>query len=241
MLRASSALRITIARAAAVLLALCAGGPVQADPGYYLLTPYSQAGAWSLDLRYWTVKAPRREAVLWPELSLRWGVDSRWTTGLLANWAGRSLREQELSVLQWQNTWLLTQGERPWDLALHAQLVRNVGKGNALELGPLLQTELGHTQLNLNLLFEHDWARPDGTRLKLQWQALHRLGPGLRLGLQGFGELGRWNDWARTSVRTGPVLRLGLPARLEWQAAYLWGRTNARRGDMFSTQLSLAF
>jgi len=226
---------------AALLCALGMGGPALAGPGYYLVQPYAEPGRLTLDLRYWTVKAPGREAVLWPELGMRWGINSRWTTGLLASWVGRSLRSQQLELLQWQNTWLLTQGEQPWDLALHAQLDHITAKGTALSLGPLLQTELGHAQLNLNLFLEHDWSRREGTRFKLQWQALQRLGTGVRLGVQGFAELGRWSDWEHTSVRTGPVLRLALPGQLEWQAAYLWGRTFARRGDMFSSQLTLPF
>lgn len=224
------------------LLGPLSAGPVLADPGYYLLTPYSTPGVLSLDLRYWTVKAPGKPTVLWPELGLRYGINSRWTTGLLASYIGESLGAQRLSSLNWQNSILLTQGESAVDLAIHAQLIHNQGRGNTLELGPLLQWEIGLTQLNANLVFEHDWSRQQGTRIKIQWQALHRLAPGLRLGLQGFGELGRWDDWSHNqSHRAGPVLRLRLADRLDLQAAYLWGKTYGTHGDMFSTQLTLAF
>ena len=226
-------------------VAALAWGPVSpalADPGYYLLTPYSVAGQWAVDLRYWTVKSPGRSAVHWPELGVRHGVDSRWTTGLLASGIGDGPFNQRLSSLNWQNSYLLTQGQYPVDLAIHAQLIRNIGAGNALELGPVLQTELGRTQLNLNLVFEHDWAADEGTQLKYQWQVLQRLRPGLRLGLQGFGELGRWNDWAgQPSHRAGPVLRWQLAPRLELHGAYLWGKTYGRRGDMFSAHMLLPF
>ena len=227
-------------------LMLClAGSPAAADPGYYLVTPYSQAGQLAVDLRYWTVKSPGEKARLWPELGLRYGVNSRWTTELFASFIGETWSEQKLSSWNWQNDVLLTQGQYPFDLALHGQLIHAQGKGNALELGPVLQTDWGGTQLNLNLFFEHNWARrQSGTQLKYQWQALRRLRPGLRLGLQGFGELGRWNHWSeQQSHRAGPVLRLGLPgtASLDLQLAYLWGKTYGGRGDMFSAQLLLAF
>ena len=227
-------------------LMLClACSPAAADPGYYLVTPYSQAGQLAVDLRYWTVKSPGEKATLWPELGLRYGVNSRWTTELFASFIGDALSEQKLSSWNWQNNVLLTQGQYPFDLALHGQLIHAQGKGKALELGPVLQTDWGGTQLNLNLFFEHNWARRQaGTQLKYQWQALRRLRPGLRLGLQGFGELGRWNHWSeQQSHRAGPVLRLGLPgtASLDLQLAYLWGKTYGGRGDMFSAQLLLAF
>jgi hypothetical protein len=225
-----------------LLLGLAFVRPVPADPGYYLLTPYSQPGQLALDLRYWTVKSPGEHATLWPELGLRYGFSSRWTSEIFASYIGDSLREQKLSSLNWQNSYLLTQGQYPFDLALHAQLIHARGEGNALELGPLLQTEWGSTRLNFNLVFEHSWASNDGTRLKYQWQALQRLRPGLRLGLQGFGELGRWDHWSdRQSHRAGPVLHLGLLDGLEVQAAYLWGKTYGSRGDMFSAQMLWSF
>ena len=125
----------------------------------------------------------------------------------------------------------------------NAQLIRNRGVGNALELGPVFQTDLGSTQINLNLVFEPSWAAEaggtsdEGTQLKYQWQVLWRLRPGLRMSLQGFGELGRWNRWSdMQSHRAGPVLRLGSLGPF-----YLWGKTYGSRGDMFSAQVLWRF
>ncbi|MEJ6007065.1 hypothetical protein WG899_16045 [Paucibacter sp. AS339] len=222
-----------------------------ADPGYYLVTPYSQPGQAGLDLRYWTVKAPGYEATLWPELGLRYGINSRWTSELLLSYIGEMGSRQTLSSVNWLNDLMLTQGEHAFDLALHTQLIRNHDSDThtALELGPALQTEWGHTQLNFNLFLEHDWGNDKGTQLKYQWQALHRLKAGVRLGLQGFGELGNWSDWApqnRQSHRAGPTLRLGLPLAgeqrsLNLQLAYLWGRVYGQSADMFSAQLLYSF
>lgn len=222
------------------LLALFGAGAAAADPGYYLVTPYDQAGRVGAELRYWTVKAPGEEAVLWPELGLSWGVNSRWTTRLLASWIGLGASDQVLSSWNWQNVVLLTQGEQPYDLALQVQLIRNRGQSNALELGPAWQTDLGPLRLNANAFWEYDSARRE-TRLKLQWRGLYRVAPGWRAGLLGFSEVGRWNDWlprARQSHRAGPAL-LASPweADVSLSAAYLFGKTYGRRGDMFTMQL----
>jgi len=226
----------------ALLAGLAAAAPASADPGYYLVTPYSVPGQTAVDVRYWTVKMPNRDAVLWPEFGLRHGFDTRWTSEILASWIGNSLSEQKLSSLNWQNTYLLTQGQYPFDLGIHAQLIHNRGEGNALELGPLFQTELGTVQLNLNMFLEHDWARDAPTQMKYQWQVQQRLQPGLRLGLQGFGELGPWDHWSDSaSHRAGPVLRMDLFERLELSAAYLWGKVYGRQADMFSAQLLFPF
>ncbi|MDN3919189.1 hypothetical protein [Roseateles violae] len=227
---------------AGLLGGLLPAAPAQADPGYYLLTPYSTPGVAALDLRYWTVKMPKQPAVLWPEAGLRYGVDSRWTTELFLSYIGESWGEQALSSWNWQNSYLLTQGQLPFDLALHAQLIRNVNVGNALEVGPVFQTDWGFTQINANLVFEHDWASNKGTQLKYQWQLMRRLQPGLRVGLQGFGELGPWKDWSdRQSHRAGPMMRLGLGETVELQAAYLWGKVYGRKAEMFSAQLLIPF
>lgn len=37
-----------------------------ADPGYYLVTAYDNAGRVNIDCRYWTVKAHRSAEVIWP-------------------------------------------------------------------------------------------------------------------------------------------------------------------------------
>ncbi|HEY1091447.1 MAG TPA: hypothetical protein VGE47_10160, partial [Burkholderiaceae bacterium] len=159
-----------------------------ADPGYYLVTPYAQAGKAALDVRYWSVRAPWG-LEQWPEIGLRYGVNSRWTTELLASFIGDTIDQQKLSSWNWQNEILLTQGQYAFDLGLHVQLIHSRDDGDSLEWGPVLQTEWGHTQLNANLFLEHNRAGGPA-QLKLQWQLLQRLAPGWRLGVQGFGELG---------------------------------------------------
>jgi hypothetical protein len=233
------------ARVGLALLALA--GPAWADPGYYLTTPYDQQGRVGIELRYWTVKPRDDSAYLWPELALSYGLNSRWTTRVYANWSGESLREQSLASLNWQNVFLITQGERPYDLALHLQFTRNVGEGNAVEAGPVWQTDLGRLRLNANAIWAYDSARRD-TSLKLQWRSLLRLQPGWRAGVLGFDELGRWNHWApasRQSHRAGPALVAELidtdRCQLELQAAFLFGKTFGERGDMFSTQLAFSY
>lgn len=217
--------------------------PALADPGYYVVTPYDQAGRAGAELLYWTVKSPDEPAQLWPELALSWGVNTRWTTRLLASWIGTGRADMKLSSWNWHNVVLLTQGEKPYDLGVHVQLIRNRGESNALELGPLWQTDLGRLKLNANAFWEYDTRRRE-TRLKLQWRGLYRVAPGWRLGLQGFSEVGQWNDWLpreRQSHRAGPVLLTTLwnqgPDTVTLNTAFLFGKTYGSRGDMFTLQL----
>lgn len=241
----------TLALASLALALAGAGSPARADPGYYVVTVYSQPGVRTLDYRYWTFKRPGAAEVTWPELGLGWQVNARWYTELLASWIGGTHRATRLSTLNWQNDLLLTQGEWPFDLALHTLLVRpqDGQTGRTLEFGPVLQTDVGRTQVNLNAVFERriGAAAPMPTQLKYQWQLRHRWQPGLHLGAQGFGELGRWDDWAPArdqAHRAGPALFGELPSAapgLAWQAAYLIGSTYRKQGKMFTMRVKFDF
>jgi len=220
--------------APALAAALALGvGSARADPGYYLVRPYSEAGQTTLDLRYWHVKSPDEPATLWPEAGIRYGVNSRWSTELLLSWIGPTLHEQTLSSINWVNQFLLTQGDTPYDLGLHLQLIRNRGQGNAVEVGPIFQTEWGLAQFNLNVFFSHDAGSRRQNQTKLQWQALYRWQPGWRAGVQGFAEPASW--------RGGPTVKVDLGAGAELSVAYLWGNTYRSRGDMLSAILQWGF
>jgi len=238
----------SIALTAALLLP-CASS--QADPGYYVVTVYDNPGVRTIDFRYWTVDRPDSPAVKWPEVGFGWNVNGRWHTGILASWIGSAKFGTHLSTWNWQNDYLLTQGQYPIDVALHTLLVKSErsSKPNAFEFGPALQTDVGRTQVNLNAVFERplgeEPAKP--TQLKYQWQLRHRWKPWLHFGAQGFGELGAWDDWSPRddqSHRAGPALFGTVPmgdGKLGWQAAYLRGSTYGRHGSMFSMRVKYDF
>lgn len=245
----------TLRRIAAAALAAAgplAGPATRADPGYYLITPYDQAGVTTAELRYWTVKPRGGAEQVWPELGLRHGVNSRWTTGLLASFIGGADLRTRASLLNWHNTVLLTQGKSPIDVGLHASLIADADRsaGRTLEWGPLLQGDIGRTRWNVNLLFERRFStdRPRPTALKYQWRVQHRWMPGLRAGLLGFGELGDWNDWApraRQSHRAGPTLSAEWPLAsgrsLHVDAGVLSGSTYAQHGRMVTLHVAASF
>ncbi|MGM9516679.1 hypothetical protein ACS5PK_20695 [Roseateles sp. DB2] len=227
--------------------------PALADPGYYVLTPYAQAGQWGAELRYWTVK-PRRggPAVLWPELALSYGVGERWTSTLLASFEGTRKEAVRLATWNWINQFRLGDGGGDWDFALHTQAIRTQGEehGHALELGLVSQTEWRLARLQANVILEHGWGdlARSGTELKYQWQVNWPLRPGWRAGLQGFGEVGNWRDWKpaeRQSHRAGPSLLgswpMGGHQDLQLQAAYLFGKVYGQQAGMFSATLKLLF
>ena len=245
-----TALLPRLLRACAAMLPLLAAGRVCADPGYYLLVPYDQAGRQTAEFRYWTVKSRNRPEKTWPELGLAHGVNPRWTTTLFASWLGRTNRATRLSTLNWQNTVLLTQGQWPLDIAWHGQLIHETeAHDTSVEQGLLLQTEFGFVRVNLNLVFERrlDAGAPP-TELKLQWQLRRRVAPATHVGLLGFDELGPWQaprPHARQSHRLGPMFdttwRQADDGGITLQAGWLVGKTYGRSGHMLTLRSAATF
>lgn len=231
---------------------LTACGAAVADPGYYVVTAYDIEGMRTVDLRYWTVKSPGSPSQLWPEIGLGYGVTSRWYTELYASFIGTMSTAFKADTFNWQNEYLLTQGQYPIDVAIHAALTKgaDADDGYALEYGPVLQTDIGRTQLNANVFFEHSYGGYSSghTRMKYQWQVKYRWTPLLQPGLQGFGELGDWDHWSardQQSHRVGPALFGSVPVgrgqTILYQAALLKGSIYGQNGTMFSTRVQFAF
>lgn len=239
-------------KSALILAAGLLAATARADPGYYVVTPYVNEGLVIADFRYWTVTNSGWPEVIWPEVGIAYGVTSRWTTELFMSWVGVNNAATKPSTLNWQNNVLLTQGELPLDIALHLQLIgdRHDAHHRTVEFGPLLQTDFGRTQVNANLIIERGsgLASPQPTQLKYQWQLRYRWIPAWHVGLQGFGELGTWNDWAphaQQSHRAGPALfgtwRQGDKTVYRLQAGWLTGKTYGTSGHLFTLRATAEF
>lgn len=127
------------------MFSLLACVSAMADPGYYLITVYENEGKANLDFRYWTVKNKGAGEVVWPEVGVGYGVTKRWYTELLASSIGSGTMATKPSSLNWQNDFMLTQGQYDVDVALHTNLIHNYDRtgSRAVEFGPVMQTEVG--------------------------------------------------------------------------------------------------
>ncbi len=230
-----------------VLLLTAAGACPAADPGYYVVVPYDDTGVTTVELRHWTVRADGRAEVVWPEVAVAYGVNSRWTTSLLTSWIGPSDLRTHVSAVDWRNVVLLTQGELDVDVGVYGALSRRFDRRPAWDVqwGPMLQTEFGRTRANLNLLLDRevDGGGDRRTRLSYQWQLRRRWQPGLAYGLQGFGEVGPWRNWLaadRQSHRAGPMIAwqqaTDAGGSLGLDLAVLRGKTFGRTGRMVSVR-----
>lgn len=231
---------------------LCYGTSAVAGTGYYLVSTYPNAGQRAVDFKYWASTLDGVPLLAAPELGLSYNVNSRWYTEVTVAGFRLGAGSTHLEAVEWQNDVMLTQGELPFDLAFHTTIERatNGSGAIAIEYGPVLQTELGRTQFNLNLFLQRELrtGTPQVTELAYQWQVKYRWKEQLQWGVQGFGEVGKWNDplpRAQQSHRAGPALfgswALGGKQELRYDAALLVGTNTAIHGKTFSTRIQYVF
>lgn len=223
------------ALAALALSILALLRPAAAGPSDYVATPIVEEGEREIDFKAGTRKLRdgSRESA-W-SLGVGYGVNSWWFTELYAKWHHEPGARSGFDAWEWENKFQLTEtGKYPVDLGLLLEIERPKDRNEGYEYvwGPLLQTEFGLWQANLNLLIEKHirTAQPSKAELGYQWQAKYRWTPALEAGVQGFGSVGTWNDWApmREQVHVaGPALfgriKAGERQTVKYNAGLLFG------------------
>lgn len=233
-------------------LAMLVHGFAVASPGYYLVTVYDEEGEKTVETGLWQVKPSDAPAVASPYIAFGYGVSSRWYTEAYIHYFRDTGGNTHFNDIAWQNDYLLTQGQYPFDLAVHTYLRRfsTASLGYAFEFGPALQTEFGRTQINANVFFERSYRteQANSMQMKYQWQVKRHWIPAFSFGLQGFGELGDWNDWAprrQQSHRIGPVVSGSLQPDgshpVKYEAAWFTGKIVGEHVQAFVARISYEF
>ena len=161
-----------------------------------------------------------------------YGVTSWWKTELGVGTTRVPNESYKLDEIEWENTFALTEPGQYWlDLGLFVELARDHPEGrNAIAIGPMFQKEIDAVQANLNVFFERELgagAEP-GAAVNYEWQLKWRGDPRFEPGLQGFGALGRTNDFGhQTQGNLGPAFFGQIPTggttKLKYDAAVLFG------------------
>ncbi len=234
---------------------LCLGalgaGNAYAGAADYVHTPNVEFGEREIDFKFGSADGPGDARESAASIGFGYGAREHWFTELYLK------REQgdgeHARLAEWENKFQLTEtGKYPVDVGLIIELELPVdgGKTDELAVGPLFQTDFGLIQLNGNLIFErqfNDGAHHD-TALLYQWQAKYRWRPGFEFGLQGFGEVGKWDDWdthADQQHRLGPAVfgkvGVGKHQFIRYNAAWLVGTTPASYDHSFRVQVEYEF
>lgn len=237
------------------LALLCSTTPSVAGPTDYVYLPNVEYGEREIDFKFGSAKPPGDERVRAASIGFGYGATERWFTEVYLKYKHEAGLGTRFDAVEWENKFQLTEtGKYPVDVGFitEFEVPRQRSEGYEFRFGPLLQTEFGRLQLNANLLFERVYRNSDGvahsTEIGYQWQAKYRLQPEFEFGLQGYGEMGKWNDWdsrAEQNHRLGPAvfgkLPLGRHQAIRYNAAWLLGASSAAPDHSFRLQVEFEF
>jgi len=231
-------------------LGLLNTGIAFAGPADYVYTPTVEYGEKEIDFKYGTARQKNGTLVQATNVGYGYGAGEYWFTEFYLK-QKRSGNQIE-NMAEWENKFQLTEtGEYPVDFGLVTELEAPLSADLPWEvkLGSLFQTEYGKLQLNGNLLLKRAFGKADksgepyATNLLYQWQAKYRWKPDFEYGVQGFGELGKWNDWSKQADQfhnAGPAIFgrfvLGKGQAIRYNAAWLFGTSEATPKHTFRIQ-----
>jgi len=226
---------------------------VHAGPADYVYTPAVEYGEKEIDFKTGTARKadnPRESAA---SIGFGYGATKWWFTELYFKYKQQNYERTKYDAIEWENKFQLTEtGKYPVDVGFLLEIERpkNHAEGWEVKWGPLFQTEFGKLQLNGNLLLErsHKSENPTETQFLYQWQAKYRWLPQFEFGLQGYGEMGKWDRWAPTDERghsAGPAifgkLPIGNHQAIKYNAAWLLGTSKAAPDRALRTQIEYEF
>lgn len=240
-------------------LILCMGllntGIAFASPADYVYTPIVEYGEKEIDFKYGTANQKDGTRVEAASVGFGYGAKEYWFTEFYLK--QERTGNQIANLAEWENKFQLTEtGKYPVDIGLITELEAALSANTPWEFrfGPLFQTEFGKLQLNGNLLFERAFGHADesgvpyATIFSYQWQAKYRWRQEFEYGLQGIGELGKWNDWNKQADQThnvGPAVFgrvvLGKRQAIRYNAAWLFGASEATPKHTFRMQVEYEY
>lgn len=211
----------------------------QAGPSDYVHTPIVEYGEHEIELKGGRARLGDGSHEDAYAASYGIGVTPWWFTEAYVKFEGATGQPTKAEAVEWENVFQLTETGRyaaDVGMLLEIERPRDHAEGYELTYGPLMQTEFGRMQLNGNLLFQrHVRAiEPSETEMHYEWQVKYRWLAAFEPGLQGFGEMGKWNHWAHSSEQShlvGPALfgKVGLGGHhaLRYDAAVLFAASAA--------------
>jgi hypothetical protein len=226
----------------------------------YVRIPAVEYGEREIEIKYGTEKMKDSEGgerASAGSLALGYGATQWWFTEAYLKWEKEGSDRTRYDAIEWENKFQLTEPNQYFaDVGFFTEIEipreRRI-EGYELAFGPLFQFDTGPLRWNVNPVFEKVIrSREAGAHpleLGYQVQAAYRLPNGIDVGVQAFGDLGKWNDWEpreEQQHRIGPAVfgkvKLGEGRQvLKYNAGFLFGETNATPRHTFRMQLEYEF
>ena len=224
-----------------------------ADVGGSFYTLEIEQGEWEVESSAETLGKRNAERESGLELGLGYGMTDYWSTEIAVKYLRENSGGTGLEAIEWENVVKLTESSRfPVEIGFVVELERprERSEGYQLTFGPLFQKDIGQMQLNANLLFERHFSETlhRSTEMGYQWQVKYNWRPTFAFGLQGFGDMGEWDDWAPREEqlhRFGPAvfgnIVLDHDHEIEYKASYLTDPSKRTRSRGFRLEAEYKF
>ena len=232
----------------------------QTSPSDYVTMPNVEYGEREIDFKYGTEKMKASdggERTSAGSVGFGYGATQWWFTEAYLKWHKEGGHKAGYDAFEWENKFQLTETNKYFaDVGFLTEIEiprARLVEGYELKFGPLFQFDTGPLRWNANLLVarmvrsheegEHPW------EMGYQLQAAYRLPNAMDVGVQAFGEMGKWNKWEPRDEqlhRIGPAvfgkvkLGEGRPA-IRYNAAFLFGETPATPRHTFRLQAEYEF
>ena len=227
-----------------------------AGPSDYVYEPAVEYGEREIDFKAGTSKLRNdegRESAA--SLGFGYGATQWWFTEAYLKYHHEPGNHHQYDAFEWENKFQLTEHNQYFvDVGLITEFeAPRHEEGYEFKVGPLFQGDAGPVRWNANLLFEKVFrGSPDEehpTEMGYQLQARYSLRQGFDVGVQAFGEMGKWNHWEPSreqNHRLGPAVfgkvRLGEGREaIKYNAAWLHGVTDGAPKDTFRLQAEYEF
>lgn len=240
--------------AVAALPAFTAFAPVaHAGPDDYVAMPAVEYGERELEFRYGTASTSGEDRVSAGSIAFGYGATPWWFTEVYVKFNRTGPQATRYDAVEWENRFQLTEpGQYFVDLGLLVEIEypHDRAEGYELRIGPLLQKDFGPIQVNTNFFLQRHYraSDPEVTELLYQWQLKYRWRPELEFGAQGFGAVGKWDDWADAHEQQhtiGPAIfgKVGLSGRqvMKYNAALLFKASSAAPARTLRAQIEYEF
>ncbi len=242
-----------------LLAAAALGLPVVslAGPADYVYVPSVEYGEREIDFKAGSAKEREggdRESAA--SLGFGWGATTWWFTEAYLKYEKNPGERTKYDAFEWENKFQLTEPNQYFvDVGLITEIEiprERREEGYEFKFGPLFQFDTGAIRWNANLLFERVYrSREEGEHpmeMGYQLQARYSLDPALDVGVQAFGDMGKWNKWEPSNEqnhRIGPAVfgKVKLAGReaIKYNAALLFGETNAAPRHTLRVQAEYEF
>jgi hypothetical protein len=227
-------------------------GQAIAGPADYVYRTYGIEGESDVIFNagsHGNVDKPRSSAAT---LAFGHNLTDSWFSAIYFEYGREGGEATKFEAVSTMNIFRLTHGQYPFDVAMFTEIERpqTRAEGYKITFGPMIETEFGRTQANFNILFSKNYRSEFDSPLQIgyQWQLRHHWKQLIEPGLQGFGDMGKWDQWAskdEQSHRFGPAIfgsySLGQRRSLQYNVAYLFETTSARQKNTLRLQTVFEF